>query len=62
MIWKSSRFNNVIRTLLFMPFTVSLVCRHKGMGYVYTDVLMPLTGMPQSAGNFLSGNLWPLRP
>ena len=50
MIWKSSRFNNVIRTLLFMPFTVSLVAATKVWSYVYTDVLMPLTGMPSPLG------------
>ena len=38
------------RTLLFMPFTVSLVAATKVWSYVYTDVLMPLTGMPSPLG------------
>ena len=50
MIWKGSRFNNVVRTLLFMPFTVSLVASTKVWSYVYTDVLMPLTGQPSPLG------------
>ena len=50
MIWRSGKFNNVIRTLLFMPFTVSLVASTKVWSYVYTDVLMPLTGQPSPLG------------
>ena len=50
MIWRSGKFNNVIRTLLFMPFTVSLVASTKVWSYVYTDVLMPITGMPSPLG------------
>ena len=33
-----------------MPFTVSLVAATKVWSYVYTDVLMPLTGMPSPLG------------
>ena len=50
MIWRSSRLNNLIRTLLFMPFTVSLVASTKVWSYVYTDVLMPITGQPSPLG------------
>ena len=50
MIWRSGRLNNVIRTLLFMPFTVSLVASTKVWSYVYTDVLMPITGQPSPLG------------
>lgn len=50
MIWRSCRFNNVIRTLLFMPFTVSLVASTKVWSYVYTDILMPITGSPSPLG------------
>ncbi len=50
LIWRSGRFNNLIRTLLFMPFTVSLVASTKVWSYVYTDVLMPLTGSPSPLG------------
>lgn len=49
-LWKSSRFNNVMRTLLFMPFTVSLVASTKVWSYVYTDILSPLTGAPSPLG------------
>ena len=50
MLWKSGRFNNVMRTLLFMPFTVSLVASTKVWSYVYTDILTPLTGSPSPLG------------
>ncbi len=50
MIWRSGKFNNVIRTLLFMPFTVSLVASTKVWSYVYTDVLMPLINQPSPLG------------
>jgi ABC-type sugar transport system permease subunit len=50
MIWRSGKLNNVIRTLLFMPFTVSLVASTKVWSYVYTDVLMPITGQPSPLG------------
>lgn len=50
MLWKSSRFNNLMRTLLFMPFTVSLVASTKVWSYVYTDILAPLTGSPSPLG------------
>ncbi len=50
MLWKSGRFNNLMRTLLFMPFTVSLVASTKVWSYVYTDILTPLTGAPSPLG------------
>lgn len=50
MIWRSGRFNNVIRTLLFMPFTVSLVASTKVWSYVYTDIVSPLFGIPSPLG------------
>jgi raffinose/stachyose/melibiose transport system permease protein len=50
MIWRSSRFNNVARTLLFMPFTVSLVASTKVWSYVYTDIVSPLFGIPSPLG------------
>ena len=49
-LWKSGRFNNIMRTLLFMPFTVSLVASTKVWSYVYTDILSPLTGSPSPLG------------
>lgn len=50
MIWRSGRFNNVVRTLLFMPFTVSLVASTKVWSYVYTDIVSPLFGIPSPLG------------
>lgn len=49
-LWRSTRFNNIMRTLLFMPFTVSLVASTKVWSYVYTDVLSQLTGAPSPLG------------
>ncbi len=50
MLWRTGRFNNVVRTLLFMPFTVSLVASTKVWSYVYTDVLSAITGLPSPLG------------
>lgn len=50
MIWRTGRFNNVVRTLLFMPFTVSLVASTKVWSYVYTDIFSPLFGVPSPLG------------
>lgn len=50
MIWRSGRFNNIVRTLLFMPFTVSLVASTKVWSYVYTDIVSPLFGIPSPLG------------
>ena len=50
MLWRSGRFNNVVRTLLFMPFTVSLVASTKVWSYVYTDVVSAITGLPSPLG------------
>ena len=50
MIWRSAKFNNIVRTLLFMPFTVSLVASTKVWSYVYTDIVSPLFGIPSPLG------------
>ena len=50
MIWRTGRFNNVVRTLLFMPFTVSLVASTKVWSYVYTDIVSPLFNIPSPLG------------
>jgi ABC-type sugar transport system permease subunit len=42
MLWKSSRFNNIARTLTFMPFTVALTSAAIVWSYVYTDIYSPL--------------------
>lgn len=50
MLWRTGRFNNIMRTLLFMPFTVSLVASTKVWSYVYTDIFTPLFGVPSPLG------------
>ncbi|MEA5015180.1 MAG: sugar ABC transporter permease [Candidatus Limiplasma sp.] len=50
MLWHAGRFNNFMRTLMFMPFTVSLVASTKVWSYVYTDIFTPLTGQPSPLG------------
>ena len=50
MIWRTGKFNNVVRTLLFMPFTVSLVASTKVWSYVYTDIVSPLFNVPSPLG------------
>jgi ABC-type sugar transport system permease subunit len=42
MLWRSSLFNNVARTITFMPFTVALTSAAIVWSYVYTDVYSPL--------------------
>lgn len=50
MLKKTQKLNNVLRTLLFMPFTVSLVASTKVWSYVYSDVISPLFGIPSPLG------------
>lgn len=42
LLYKNNRFNNIMRTLLFLPFTISLVASTKVWNYVYTDVYSPI--------------------
>lgn len=49
-LWRSSRFNNFIRTMTFMPFTVALVSSAIVWSYVYTDIFTPLFGLPSPLG------------
>jgi ABC-type sugar transport system permease subunit len=42
MLWQSSRFNNIARTITFMPFTVALTSAAIVWSYVYTDVYSPV--------------------
>jgi ABC-type sugar transport system permease subunit len=42
LLWKSSRFNDIARTLTFMPFTVALTSSAIVWSYVFTDVYTPL--------------------
>ena len=41
-LWKSSKFNNIARTLTFMPFTVALTSSAIVWSYVFTDIYGPI--------------------
>jgi raffinose/stachyose/melibiose transport system permease protein len=45
-IYKSSKFNNCVRSVLFMPFVVSLITTAFIWSYIYTDVYTPLLNLP----------------
>ena len=47
---QSTRFNNLIRTMTFMPFTVALVSAAIVWSYVFTDIYTPLFGKPSPLG------------
>ena len=40
-LYKGKIFNNIIRTLIFIPFTVSMVASTKVWNYVFTDIYAP---------------------
>ena len=50
MIHRSSWFNNIARTVLFLPFTVSVTAGAIVWSYVYTDVYTYLTGLVSPLG------------
>ena len=50
MIHKSSWFNNIARTVLFLPFTVSVTAGSIVWSYVFTDVYGTLTGLVSPLG------------
>ncbi len=50
MIHRSSWFNNVARTVLFLPFTVSVTAGAIVWSYVFTDVYGQLTGLVSPLG------------
>ena len=50
LIWKSSRMNNVARTLFFMPFTVSITAGALVWSFVFTDMYGTLTGLISPLG------------
>jgi ABC-type sugar transport system permease subunit len=50
MLSRSNRFNNVARTITFMPFTVALTSAAIVWSYVYTDIYSPLAGAPSPLG------------
>ena len=50
MICRSSWFNNIARTVLFLPFTVSATAGAIVWSYVFTDVFTKLTGLVSPLG------------
>lgn len=50
MIHRSSWFNNIARTVLFLPFTVSVTAGAIVWSYVFTDVYGTLTGLVSPLG------------
>ena len=50
MIHRSSWFNNIARTVLFLPFTVSVTAGAIVWSYVFTDVYGKLTGLVSPLG------------
>lgn len=50
MIHRSSWFNNLARTVLFLPFTVSVTAGSIVWSYVFTDVYGKLTGLVSPLG------------
>lgn len=50
MLYRSSRFANFCRTMLFVPFTTALTSAAIVWSYVYTDVITPLFQIPSPLG------------
>ena len=50
MIHRSSWFNNIARTVLFLPFTVSVTAGSIVWSYVFTDVYGTITGLVSPLG------------
>lgn len=50
LIHKSSAFNNVARTIFFLPFTVSVTAGAIVWSYMYTDIYGTLTGLVSPLG------------
>lgn len=50
MIHRSSWFNNLARTILFLPFTISVTAGAIVWSYVFTDVYGQLTGLVSPLG------------
>ena len=56
MLSRSSRFNNLARTIMFIPFTVALTSGAIVWSYVFTDVYSPLFQKIESFGTFFPGS------
>lgn len=50
MLYRSTKFNNFVRTMMFMPFTVALISAAIVWSYVYTDVYSVLFHVPSPLG------------
>ena len=50
MLYRSSRFANFCRTMLFVPFTTALISAAIVWSYVYTDVITPVFSIPSPLG------------
>lgn len=51
MLSKVNKFNNVLRTLIFMPFCLSLVLSSFVWRYIYTDVFYEIFNIPSPLGS-----------
>ena len=51
LISKTSRANNIFRTLIFIPYCLSLVLSAYIWRYVYSDVIYPMLGIPSPLGS-----------
>jgi ABC-type sugar transport system permease subunit len=51
LIAKTSVYNSVLRTLIFMPFCLSLVLASYVWRYVYSDVFYEIMGIPSPLGS-----------
>ena len=50
LISKSTKFNNIARTVFFLPFTVSITAAAIVWGYVFTDIYGSITGLISPLG------------
>ena len=50
MLYRSSRFANFCRTMLFVPFTTALISAAIVWSYVFTDVVTPIFSIPSPLG------------
>lgn len=51
MIAKSTRLNNILRTMIFMPYCLSLVLSSYIWRYIYSDVFYDILGIPSPLGS-----------
>lgn len=45
LLYKSAKLNNFLRTIIFMPFVISLVISAIVWRYIYSDVMYPMFGV-----------------